>query len=165
MKTTIAFFLLTCLPMLLLGHDERQVEGAWLRDGVEWTKAPEGMNPHLKLGDAQILYFGKDHTFLIIYCVIYRAPKQGEVISHGDPRDVYLGKWEVRGDDIIVKYRLVGRTVRIKGEELPGPVQHSSIKVSRDILYLEKNSFRRAEGLDKDAAEVMAGLQNTSMTR
>ncbi|HLZ12103.1 MAG TPA: hypothetical protein VKP58_05900 [Candidatus Acidoferrum sp.] len=159
MKTlTALLLLLLCLPVLAAATDEGRVRGAWLLNSVKWTNAPADINPHLQSGPAEILYFRQDHTFALIYCVVNRVPKQYEAISHGDPQDVYLGKWEAQGDDIVVEYRLADRTVKIKGEALPGPIQHATIKTSRGILHLEKGSFHRSADLDKDAAEVVGGL-------
>jgi hypothetical protein len=115
MKTLTALLLLVCLPVLAAGLDEGHVQGAWLQDGVKWTKAPPDINPHLQAGQAEILYFGKDQGFTIIYCVVNRVPKEYETISHGDGQVVYRGKWEAQGDDIAVEYRLVDRTVKIRG--------------------------------------------------
>ncbi len=162
MKTLTALLLLIWLPMPSVTDDDRHIEGAWLQDGVKWTKAPAGMNPRLKLGEAEILYFRKDQAFAIIYCIVNRIPKEYETISHGDGQAVYRGKWEAQGDDIAVEYRLVDRTVKIKGEALPGTIQHATIKASRGILHLEKGSFHRAADLDNDAAEVVGGLPQSS---
>ena len=162
MKTLRIFLLLLFLPLFAAGLEESHVQGAWLQDGVRWTKAPADVNPHLQTGQAEILYFGIDHKFAAIYCTIYRVPGQYDAISHGDARGVYLGKWEIQGDEIAVEYRLVDRTVKLKGEQLPGPLQRGTIKASRGLLRLEKNSFRRESGLDKDAAEVVAGLPQSS---
>lgn len=158
MKTLTTLLLLVFLPVSVAGLDEGHVQGAWLQDGVKWTKAPPDINPHLETSQVEILYLGNDHTFAIIYCTVYRVPKEYQNISHGDARGVYLGKWEAQGDDIAIEYRLVDRTVKIKGEALPGPIQHATIKSSRGILHLEKRSFHRAADLDKDAAEVVRGL-------
>jgi hypothetical protein len=158
MKTLTALLLLVCLPMLVAGLDQDHVQGAWLQDGVKWTKAPAGINPRLKLGEAEILYFDKDQTFVIIYCIVNRVPNEYETISHGDGQVVYRGKWEAQGDDIAVEYRLVDRTVKIKGEALPGPIQHATIKTSDRVLRLERKTFHRTVGLDKSAAEVVNGL-------
>ena len=162
MKTLTALLLLVCLPALATGIDEGQVQGAWLLNSVKWTNAPADINPHLQSGAAAILYFKQDHTFALIYCVVNRVPKEYEVISHGEPQNIYLGKWAAAGDNIAVEYRLVDRTVKIKGEALPGPIQHATIKASRGILHLEKSGFHRAAGLDKDAAEVVGGLPQSS---
>lgn len=158
MKTLTALLLLAFLPAFVAGLDEGHVQGAWLQDGVKWTKAPPDINPHLQTGEAEILYFGKDQTFAIIHCVVNRVPKEYETISHGDGQVVYRGKWEAAGDSIAVEYRLVSRTVKIKGEALPGPIQHATIKTSDRVLHLEKKTFHRTVGLDRSAAEVMNGL-------
>ena len=99
MKTLTALLLLVCLPMLVAGLDQDHVQGAWLQDGVKWTKAPAGINPRLKLGEAEILYLGKDQTFAIIYCVVNRIPSEYETISHGDGQVVYRGRWEAQGGE------------------------------------------------------------------
>jgi len=158
MKTLTALLLLVCLPVLAAGLDEGHVQGAWLQDGVKWSKAPPDINAHLQTGEAEILYFGKDQAFTIIYCVVNRVPKEYETISHGDGQVIYRGKWEAQGDDIAVEYRLVSRTVKIKGEALPGPIQHATIKASDRVLHLERKTFHRTVGLDKSAAEVVNGL-------
>jgi len=162
MKTLTALLLLVCLPALVTGIEEGQVQGAWLLNSVKWANAPADINPHLQSGAAAILYFKQDHTFALIYCVVNRVPKEYEVISHGEPQNIYLGKWEASGDNIAVEYRLVSRTVKIKGEVLPGPIQRATIKASRGTLHLEKGSFHRAADLDKDAAEVVGGLPESS---
>jgi hypothetical protein len=158
MKTLTALLLLVCLPVLAAGLDDGHVQGAWLQDGVKWSKAPPDINAHLETGEAEILYFGKDQDFTIIYCVVNRVPKEYETISHGDGQVVYRGKWETAGDNIAVEYRLVSRTVKIKGAALPGPIQHATIKTSDSVLHLEGKTFRRTVGLDKSAAEVVNGL-------
>lgn len=162
MKTLTPLLLLLCLPALATGIDESQVEGAWLLNSVKWTNAPADINPHLESAPAAVLYFKQNHTFALIYCVVNRVPKQYEVISHGDPQDVYLGKWKAKGEDIAVEYRLMSRTAKLKEEALPGPMQRATIRASRGILHLERNSFHRSADLDKDAAEVIGGLPRLS---
>jgi len=161
MKTLTTLLLLICLQLLASGLDGGPVQGCWLQDGVKWTNAPQDINPHLQTGEAEILYFGKDQAFAVIHCVVNRVPKEYETISHGDGQVVYRGKWETAGDDISVEYRLVDRTVKIKGEELPGPIRHATIKAPHGVLHLDGKTFHRAIGLDKSAAEVLKGLPPT----
>lgn len=129
--------------------------GAWLQDGIKWINAPAEINAHLQTGQAALLYFGPDHTFAIIYCVVNRVPKQYMTISHGDGQVVYLGKWEAAGDQISTTYRLMSRTVQIKGEKLPGPELRATIKKSHVLLVLQSKSYRRVDALDKNAADVV----------
>jgi hypothetical protein len=162
MKTLTALLLLVCLPVLTPGPDEGHLQGAWLRDGVRWAKAPPDINPHLQTGEAEILYFGKDQTFAVIHCVVNRVPKEYETISHGDGQVVYRGKWEAAGDNITVEYRLVSRTLQIKGEALPGPIQHATITTFNRALHLDGKTFHRTARLDKSAAEVVNGLAGSA---
>lgn len=154
-----ALLLLFCLPGLTAPLDEGRLHGAWLQDSVKWTEAPRDVNAHLQSGSATVMYFSEDHTFALIECWVYREPGRYIVISHGDGRSVYLGKWEPKGDDIAVEYRLVDRTIRIKGEVLPGPVQQATIKVAAGLLSFEGMRFRRTTKLDRSAGEVLNGVK------
>jgi hypothetical protein len=161
MKKMLPLMVLIFLPSLAVRSDTSFSDGAWLQDGVKWVNAPRDINPQLQSGSAAVLYFGKDQTFALIYCTVGREPKKYMTISHGDPRSVYIGKWEVHGNDIAIEYRLVDRTVKIKGEKLPGQIQHAAIKMSRNILSFDKKIFRRSLELDKSAAEVLSGTERT----
>lgn len=161
MKVLIILLLLVCLPAIAVGTDEGNLRGAWLRDGVKWTKAPSKIRRNLTLGQAEILYFGEQQVFAIIDCTVNRVPKEYETISQGDAQGLYKGKWEAKGDDIVIEYVLVSRTVQLKGEVLPGPIQHARIKASDKVLHLNGKTFRRATALDKSAAEMVAGLTST----
>jgi hypothetical protein len=172
MKKTLLLMVLIFLPSLAARSDESFPNGAWLQDGVRWINAPRSINLHLQGGSAAVLYFGKDQAFVLIYCTVFREPKKYITISHGDPLNVFLGKWEIRGDNISVEYRIVFRTIRIIPEELPGPIQHATMKFSRSVLSfdrktfhptpgLNESTFRRTPGLDESAIEVVNGTPRT----
>lgn len=172
MKKTLLLVVLIFLPSLAAGSDESFPIGAWLQDGVRWINAPRTINPHLQSGSAAVLYFGKDNTFELIYCTVIREPKKYITISHGDPLNVFLGKWEVKGGNISLEYRLVFRTIRIIPEELPGLIQHEMMKVLNNTLSFDRKTFhqtpglneitfRRTAGLDESAIEVVNGSSRT----
>jgi hypothetical protein len=159
------------LPLLLLtlfwlsgprSSDTNVVEGAWLEDGLKWTNAPRDINPHLQSAQAEILYFGEDHKFALIHCTVIRQPKQNMTISNGDPRGVYQGEWTGNEHALSVTYRLVEATILPKGQTLPGPIQHGTIKSSHNSLTLEGKSFRRVAGLDQSAGEAVNGVKAAS---
>jgi hypothetical protein len=157
-------FLLLLLYPLGMGEASpaNALEGAWLQDGTKWTNAPPDINPHLQSGWAVILYFGKDRSFSLIYCVVGRVPKEYMTISHGDPLTLYSGRWEAEIDGIAVEYRLVSRTVPAIGERLPGPMHVATIKNSPGVLTFEGKMFRREVALDKSAAEAVYGVSQSS---
>jgi hypothetical protein len=157
MKNLIPLLLLVCIPVHVSGFDGSQFQGAWLQNGIRWINAPRDINPRLQSGEAAVLFFEEDHKFALIYCAVGRVPKEYMNISHGDPRGVFIGKWDVHGDEIAIEYRLVDRTIQLKGEKLPGPIQSATIKASHDILNFNGKTFRRSRELDKSAAEVMSG--------
>jgi hypothetical protein len=154
MRIFSALLLLLCLSKSTIGVDEANLQGAWLLDSVKWTDAPPDINPNLQSGPASVLYFGQDLTFALIDCIVNRVSGDYEVISHGEPQNVYRGKWEIKGNDIAVEYRLVSRTVKVNGERLPGPVRHATIRIFRKVLHLNGNTFQRSVLLDKSAAEI-----------
>jgi hypothetical protein len=174
MKKMSLLMALIFLPSLAVTSDTSFSDGAWLQDGVKWVNAPRDINPHLQSGSAAVLYFGKDQTFALIYCTVGREPNKYITISHGDPQNVFLGKWEIKGENILIEYRLVSRTIlKIPKEELPGPIQHATMKVSNNILSFDRKTFRPTPGLnertfhrtpelDKSAAEVVNGLPRSS---
>jgi hypothetical protein len=173
MKKMLLLMVLIFLPSLAVRSDTIFSDGAWLQDGVKWVNAPRAINPHLQSGSATVLYFDKDQTFALIYCTVGREPKKYVTISHGDPQNVFLGKWEIKGENILVEYRLVSRTIHIiPKEELPGPIQHATMTISHGNLTfdgktfrptpgLNESTFRRTPELDKSAAEVVSGTPRT----
>jgi hypothetical protein len=136
--------------------------GAWLQTDVKWANAPAEVNARLEFGEAAVLYFKADHSFALIYCVVNRVPGEYMTISHGDGQVVYVGKWEAAGDQIRAAYRLVSRTVQVKGETLPGPPQRATVKTSHGVLSLNGKTYRRTDALDQSAAEVVNAAQQHS---
>lgn len=132
--------------------------GAWLQDSIIWRDAPRDINPQLQSGEVTVLYFGKDQRFALIYGIVGRVRNDYMTISHGDPRGVFLGKWQVNGEEIDLEYRLMDRTIRVTGETLPGPIEKATIKTFDGTLAFRGKTFRRATGLDQSVAEVLAGL-------
>lgn len=151
---------LTLVPLCAAAPRTMPSSGAWLQDGIRWRNAPKDINPRLQWGEASVLYFGEDHKFALISCIVIRVPNEYTTISHGDPRGVFLGTWEVDADRIDVRYRLVDRTIRVIGEKLPGPFEKATIKSSGGVLVFQGKTFRRATGLDQSVAEVLAGIDS-----
>lgn len=141
------------LVMLAVAQPIKAPEGAWLQDGVKWSKAPEEINPKLTSGPAAIAYFGADHTFALIYATVNRVQGEYEIICNGCGQVVYSGSWELAEKTIRVKYRLISRTVRIAGEQLPGPVKEDSAKVEGDAVVFRGHSFHRSTALNANVRE------------
>jgi hypothetical protein len=128
-------------------------EGAWLQDGIKWSKAPKEINSKLTSGHAVIAYFGPDHTFALVYAIVNRVQGEYEVICNGCGQSVYSGSWELAEKAVKVKYRLVSRTVQIAGEQVPGPVKEDSAKIEGDALVFLRHSFHRSTALDANVKE------------
>jgi len=163
MKTLI-LCLLVFSPLLAFGtSDESTLEGAWLQDGVKWVNAPRDIDRNLQSGQAAIVYFTKDHKFAILYCTLYRVRQRNPEISHGDPRGVYQGEWKLDRQTVSISYQLVEATILMKGQKLPGPMQHAVITISQGpVLTFDRHKFRRAAHLDKSADEAVYGVRQSS---
>ena len=109
-KSFIALRLGSDLCSLEQGGEESCSNRSVVAKRREWINAPAELNARLQTGQAAILYFGADHSFAIIYCVVNRVPKQYVTISHGDGQVVYLGKWAAAGDQVSATYRLTSHT-------------------------------------------------------
>ncbi len=131
--------------------------GAWLPVRVTWEHAPESVNPKLETAATTVLYFDEQRRFALVRCVVNRESGQ-YTVSHGDGQVVYLGEWDGRlpGE---VKYRLVSRTVSLKGETLPGPWHEEKLaSASKTYLQFEGKLYRRVEALDPSVREIVHGL-------
>ncbi|MBZ5500550.1 MAG: hypothetical protein LAP85_29520 [Acidobacteriia bacterium] len=102
----------------------------WATRDIKWEKAPPEYNPNLSSGSATILYFRSDGRFGMIHCRLNKGQNY-MVVSLGDGQVVYEGFWKPDGDEIIVRYRLMYRTVSVIGEKLPGPEISSAVQLKR----------------------------------
>jgi hypothetical protein len=149
MRVLALLFVFLAQSTVGIAPSESSLEGAWLDTASKWVKAPKGVAPKEQFSQTAVLYFGKDHKFTFIYCTVIRVPKQYMNISNGDPRGVYRGEWSVNDDKVSLTYQLVERTVPIRGERLPGPVEHATIKAPQDAtLRFDRKQFRREVALD-----------------
>ena len=70
-------------------------------------------------------------------------------ISNGDTRGVYTGEWSMQDDTVALTYQFVERTIVLQSQKLPGPVQHTNIKLcSRTTLGFAGKQFHREVALD-----------------
>ncbi len=142
-----------------VGAAAGNLEGAWLSEGTKWESPPTD-TARGRFGYATVIYFGSDGTLLILECVVNRLHEHLG-ISHGDPQVVSLGTWRQKDDETVASFRLVERTVKLVGEQLPGTLEQ--VKVRRDrggILRVNGKVYRRERGLDEDAAEITQAVRS-----
>jgi hypothetical protein len=94
----------------------------------------------------------------LVYAYVIQHPKS-EALSRGDGHVVYLGTWGIDGHSLVVKYRLVSRTIAKPGEVLPGPFEKQNVQLEGQVMLFEKMRFRRDPRLD---ADLMATFQGES---
>lgn len=154
------------VPLLILlivngcsKRDSGPSAGAWILDGVSWLAAPKEINPRLQSARAEILYFGADHTFSLIYARVNRVPKEYKVVSNGDGQVIYLGTWATNGVNIDLNFRLVERTVRLPGENLPGPAMNETAQLKATSILFRGHSFSRDGALDSSVNEFVSAAK------
>jgi len=152
MKKTILLLLWSCAAFA----QGVKPTGTWLPVHVEWEHAPPSISPKLETGSTTVLYFDENQRFAIVGCIVLRAP--GRItISHGDGQVVFLGGWDghLPGQ---VKYRLVSRTVPLKGETLPGPWREEKLaSTPKGYLLFEGKLYRHVEDLEPSVRDLLHG--------
>jgi len=68
---------------------------------------------------------------------------------------IYMGSWEQAEKTVIVKYRLVNRTVQVSGEKLPGPFKEDAAKLEGAGILFLGHSFHRSAALDVNVREFL----------
>jgi hypothetical protein len=131
--------------------------GAWLESRLLWNSPPAELGYlHEHYAEAGILFFAPDHQFLLVYGTVLRQPNR-DALSQGDGRVVYSGTWKGDRSGLHVEYRIVERTVRREGEQIPGPILSRDIQVVASSLIFEGKRFSRDARLDHDLQAALEG--------
>jgi hypothetical protein len=157
MKKIIVFLLLSCAAFA----QGVKPTGAWLPAHVKWEHAPPSVNAKLETAATTVLYFDENQRFALIGCVVLRAPSH-LTISHGDGQVISLGEWDghLPGQ---VKYRLVSRTVSLKGETLPGPWHEEKLaSTPKGYLLFEGKLYRHVDDLEPSVRELLRGTSEAA---
>ena len=152
------FVVLLCI--FALGADKRKpitgvppAAGAWLQVDLKWHPAPTFAKPRQRSSTAVILYFGKDHSFAQMLCVVNQVPGEYTAISNPDGAVLFRGRWERDKREIAVSYQFVfvPPRPRPEGPTVSQPIQHATIHRSHDLLEFGETKFKREPQLDDDA--------------
>ena len=130
--------------------------GAWLQTHVKWENPPSSINPQLQASQSSILYFGEDHNFAMVMCVVVRGP--GEyTIKHDEGLALWRGQWAADRKGIAVWYEFVPPRPRQWPESpiVGQRIEHATIRRSKDQLTFADMKFERASALDDYAHHAM----------
>ena len=129
---------------LIVGAQQVESGDFWIPSELKWVHVA-GAPDHEKTVRTVIFYFRKDGYFVRDECWLIKRGKSIEV-SNGDPHSEYVGLTEPILDGMRLKYRLVRRTIEVKGEKLPGEwiFEDASTRAISGLSIGKKNiSFRR----------------------
>lgn len=131
--------------------------GAWLETHLNWEHPSSSANPQLQSSRATILYFGEDHTFAKMICIVTRIPGTHITINDEDGIVLWRGRWTADRKGIAVSYELAAPRARQWPEaSIPGPaIEAGRIDRSHDQLMFAEMKFERASELDHDAHHAM----------
>ena len=104
-----------------------------------------------------ILYFGDDHEFALMHCVVNQVPGGDTVISHEDGIGLYRGQWAIDRKGISVWFQFVPVLPR-QWPENPQtglPIQHAFISQSHHQLSFADMKFEGEKKLDEDVHDAM----------
>jgi hypothetical protein len=115
----------------------------WIPSELKWIQAT-GAQDHEKTANAVIFYFRKDGYFVRDDCWLIKRGKS-IAISNGDPHNEYVGLTNLILDGMTLKYRLVRRSIEVKGEKLPGDwiSEDASTRAISGLSIGKKNIFLR----------------------
>lgn len=141
MKSLIALSLFVLGTTLFVDAQQIASGEFWIPSELKWTHVT-GAQDQEKIASAVIFYFRKDGYFVRDECWLI---KQGKsiAISNGDPHNEYAGLTDPILDGMTLKYRLVRRSVEVKGEKLPGDwiSEDASNRLNSGFIIGKKNKL------------------------
>jgi len=131
--------------------------GAWLETHLKWNHPSSSINPQLEASQATILYFGEDHSFAKLMCVVVRVSGEPAAIKDDDGIVLWRGQWSADRKGIAVTHEfVVPRPEHWPEGPVMGPaIEHTIIRRSHDQLSFAEMKFERASELDDDAHHAM----------
>jgi hypothetical protein len=152
---TIVVLALTASGCVGFAEQTAAPVGAWMPANVEWRHAPPEVAPKLSTASTNIVYFQPDGKVIVIGCVVNSEPGRPTTISAGDGQTIAAGDWRQERGTIVVRSRVVFRTVSRMGEKLPGPWNVDVLTIKDGQFLLKGVGYRRAPELDESAAQMV----------
>ena len=146
MKSLIALSLFVLGTALLVDAQQVASSEFWIPSEVKWVQVI-GAQDQEKTASAVIFYFRKDGYFVRDECWLIKHGKS-IAISNGDPHNEYVGRTDPILDGMRMEYRLVRRSIEVKGEKLPGNwiSENASTQFTAGLIVGTKNKlFRRMQ--------------------
>lgn len=137
------FLLLSCRPSV---YDEIALTGFWLPEMLEWESPPpdqiEGIEG-TRFVYTSTFYFSTDGSFRMMNWLLYKSSLDSLNVGVGDGFSVFEGIWRrVSDKEVLIKFRVVYRSIEKVGEKLPGEEIKNTlsvIKLNNSVLKLRMN--------------------------
>lgn len=115
----LALALLAVLPATPTLDLAQNLPSVWVARRGKWVSGPP-VTHGLRVATGTILFFKEGGSFAMIEATINKNAS-GTAISQGDGYVVYSGTWSEEDSKIRVHYRLLYKTLKLPGENVPGP--------------------------------------------
>jgi hypothetical protein len=107
--------------------------------GSAWTSPPPEVQLEQQSATVVLMRFDEDGRFSTIGATVIR--QRGEyTISDGDGVHISGGTWEHEGEGIVVRYRTLYRTARLRPDDT-AEWKTDRIHVARDVLTFRQSRF------------------------
>jgi hypothetical protein len=169
MRTLLVVFLfLTTVCQKPLNFNA--VTGFWIPERMSWESPPSGLElDSLRFAYASTLYFSPDSTFKMFHWMLLKAESHDSLgASLGDGFSLHLGNWyPLNPNEILIRYRLVYRSITKVGEKLPTEEVSDTLAIS-DLrngvfkLEMDKQTFVKSTMLTvktRQTIEKFKGVQ------
>ncbi len=104
------------------------VHPIWINEEIEWHSERSG-DSCTYADKSSILSFNTNHDFVIVCFTLIKSIGADSIHFGGDGGSLYVGKWKSINGAIIVEYRLIDKTVKYIGEQIPGNTALDTISV------------------------------------
>ena len=143
MKWLIAVSVFVLSVALIVDAQQTASGEFWIPSDLKWVRITGAQNSE-KTAGAVIFYFRGDGYFVRDDCWLIKRGKS-IAISNGDPHNEYVGLTNPVLDGMTLKYRLVRRSIEVKGEKLPGDwiSEGASTRAISGLSIGKKNKFFR----------------------
>ena len=127
------------MPLLFVSICTAQssIKPEWVvfSSSLKWESPPPELHSKIKSARARVLVFFPSGEYGEVYCLLIRQEDGSVSISRGDGEVVAIGTWQQQDNDVVIRSRIVYRTVVIIGRPIPEAESVESLKAAKERYW------------------------------
>lgn len=139
--------LLLFLASLCAAQSNIQPEWVVVSSPMHWESPPPELHTKIKSASATIRVFFPSGEYGEVSCYLIRQGDGSISISRGDGEVVAIGSWQQQDNDVVIRSRVVYRTVVIIGKPIPEAESIESLKAAKERYWTVWNDKGRYAAL------------------